>query len=286
MVPVVVVFNYPRLELFRPPADTGGRRIDPEGREIVLYQGAISEDRGLSTMLEAMALLMERFPELELVLLGPIGSRDLQKANRFIVKNGLEGSVRIRGTVPHLEVAAAIGRAAVGLVPFTDTPSLRSGLAIKQFEYMACGLPIVGADLPLITRYVSGAGAGIVFEPGSAKGLAAAIERVLSDASAWRRMSEAGARWVEEWWNWDQTAIGLTDLYERLVPGLRKKGSGQRESEAEGVPPRPCSLMGIRRPEYGGPTRSVSAAKALVETQGVPGASRTGSASTRGRQAS
>lgn len=219
-VPVVTVFNYPRSEIFG-----RGKRPEPPGgsagtRDVVLYQGSISIDRGLAVMLEAMRILRPRRASAQLHLVGPATEEAATLIREFVATHSLEDSVVYRSAIPHTEIPALLGRARIGLVPFNDTPAMKKCLPIKQFEYMASGLPVVGADLPLIAPYLLEARAGMVYEAGSASGLASAIETMLVDPEEWARMSAAGEAAVRRQWTWESTARDLIGLYERIAPDL------------------------------------------------------------------
>ena len=52
------------------------------------------------------------------------------------------------GEVAHLEVPSWIQFAHSGLILFQPTPKWKKNVAIKLFEYMVCGLPVLASDVP------------------------------------------------------------------------------------------------------------------------------------------
>ena len=209
-----VIYNFPPLDLF-PPPDTRG---EPRARRpVLLYQGGMGVDRGLFVMIEAMPIIIGFFPDAILRLVGPMEQHLRSAAAERVRQLGLEGAVELLPPVSHLEIPALIRQATVGLVPFLLTPKWKKNVPIKQFEYMACGVPVLATDVPPVSRFVRKAGAGIVVTPGDSRALAEGAVRLLADEAGRRRMGAAGRRWVEEEWNWCRMEERLCSLYETLL---------------------------------------------------------------------
>jgi glycosyltransferase involved in cell wall biosynthesis len=81
---------------------------------------------------------------------------------------------------------------------------------------MACGVPVLGADLPPISSYILAAGSGKVFDSAIPEAFAAGVLEILSDEYEWERMSMAGRKAVQEDWNWNSMEDKLFKVYEKL----------------------------------------------------------------------
>jgi glycosyltransferase involved in cell wall biosynthesis len=222
---VSTIFNYPRLSIFMP--DEKALAVLKEryrGRIPILYQGGITEDRGLFQMIKAMEILKAENAAIILLLVGPVEECLLQMAKSEISRRGLESHVDMVGSVPHREVANYMLISRIGLVPLMPTVKYMISIPIKQFEYMACGVPVLGSNLPLIASYVKAAGCGRIFEPHRPEALAAEVMAIIEDEKEWRRMSEAGKKAVRELWNWDRMEERLLSVYDHLL-----RGEGCRE---------------------------------------------------------
>jgi glycosyltransferase involved in cell wall biosynthesis len=86
-------------------------------------------------------------------------------------------NVTLLGEIPYATVPGFLSGVTVGLVPFRDTPLTRVVDAVKVYEYLAAGLPVVARDLPGLTRW----GAPAVYHYSGPDGLADAI-RLARDA--------------------------------------------------------------------------------------------------------
>ncbi|MBI2322214.1 MAG: glycosyltransferase family 4 protein [Chloroflexi bacterium] len=111
------------LSLFRPvPKEDGVFRV--------LYAGAMTLQKGVPYLLEALATL--RLPNFELVLVGGLHDEVKPFFQRY------EGGFRYLGFLPRTELYRVYSQASVFAMA-----SVHEGLALVQAQAMACGLPVV-----------------------------------------------------------------------------------------------------------------------------------------------
>jgi glycosyltransferase involved in cell wall biosynthesis len=134
------------------------------------------------TLLTAIASLVTRRPDVRLVLVG-IGP--LESELRAQVRDaGLEGMVLFTGLRDDV----------YALLPGFDVFALSSrheGLPIALLEAMATGVPCVATSVGGIPEVVTDGIEGVLVEPGHAGELAAALEKVLTDATFARTLATA-----------------------------------------------------------------------------------------------
>ena len=106
-------------------------------RRGVAYVGNVSPERCAVEMVEAIAQV-ERFPEVRLIIAGPISSPALKE--RLVALKGW-ARVDYRGYQPRPELAQLLMESSVGLAVLQPTPSFVDSQPVKMFEYMAAGLP-------------------------------------------------------------------------------------------------------------------------------------------------
>lgn len=217
LVPVRTIFNYPPLAVFHmEPGDIDAARKTRAGRLPVVYQGTMSRERGLFHMLEAVALAKEKEPRIFLKLIGMAAGDLKREAERRIQELGIGDNVEMSGWLRHEEIAFAMHASLIGLVPLLPNPKYDRALPIKLLEYMACGLPVVAARLPLVERYVRECDGGAVYDSTRPEELARCILELLADSDRCRRMGENGLRAVCERWNWGRMEAVLFDIYGSL----------------------------------------------------------------------
>ncbi len=64
-------------------------------------------------------------------------------------------NVTLVGEIPYASVPDFLSRVDVGLVPFKDTALTRAVDAVKLYEYLAAGLPVVARELPGLMRWTA-----------------------------------------------------------------------------------------------------------------------------------
>lgn len=213
----VCLFNYPPKALFAvpavPAADEGAAVAGPPTG---IYVGSMSPERGLFKMIEATALVRRQEARFRLLL---IGLRDgpLRRAAEDLVRRYRVGEgVEMLPWIPHEQVRAYVAGAKVGLAPLQPIAKYHKNIPQKIFEYMACGIPIVGSNLPTIAPFIEAGRCGVVTDCTRADLLAQAILRVLGDDKSWREMSRNGRLAFESKYNWENMEPRLWAAYQDL----------------------------------------------------------------------
>ena len=95
------------------------------------------------------------------------------------------------GLVPPTAVLPRLQEADVLVQPLIDAPYTRYASAMKLFDYMAAGRPIVAFDLASTREVVVNGRTARLVEPGSVEALAAGIRDVLADPELADRLAHA-----------------------------------------------------------------------------------------------
>ncbi|MGI8554109.1 MAG: glycosyltransferase, partial [Dehalococcoidia bacterium] len=206
----VAVHNYPPAEFFTaPPA--GPRE------QLVVYAGTLTVDRGLETIYQAGRLLRARYPDLEIIVAGPVDWAGIDPAvPRDRHRWGQDAGVHFLGTLPPRQVPALLQRASVGWIPFQATPNNIRATPIKLLEYMAAELPVVASDLDGMRAIITVAGSGLLARAADASSHAEAIAWLLEHPSEVLSMGERGRRSVLERYTWASEGEKLVGLYEEV----------------------------------------------------------------------
>jgi glycosyltransferase involved in cell wall biosynthesis len=167
--------------------------------------------KGLVPLLEALAKLRTENPDAHLEIVGK--PREDSRANATIERLGLEGAVRFLGRVEPNEIVELYARAEVAAIP-----SLYEGFSLPAVEAMACGVPVVATTGGALPEVVGDDGkAGLLVAPNDPSALAAALDRVLSDADLRTRMGAAGRERAVSRFTWQATARGTAEQYLELL---------------------------------------------------------------------
>ncbi len=166
----------PRLAFFPNGVDTDNFSPAPEIRSArvrtVLYVGRLEQEKNLSRLIEALALLNQ--PSLRLCLVGDGSLRgDLERRAR-------EAAVTAEfvGVVPHGRLPEHFRSADCFVLP-----SLTEGNPKALIEAMACGLPCAASARGGIPSIMEDGVTGLLFDPESVADIARAVERLLSEGA-------------------------------------------------------------------------------------------------------
>ncbi len=106
----------------------------------VFYHGAISIERGIDKLVEAMTIRPLPFAA-ELVIVGD--GADRVQLEQLARRNGPDPHVRFAGFIPYADVVSAIHGADVCVCPLPDRLEWNVSSPLKVLEYMACGKPMI-----------------------------------------------------------------------------------------------------------------------------------------------
>lgn len=187
-----IVHNGIELDMF-----AGKPRIHQRGNDVrLIYAGRLAPDKGVHTLLEALALLKgrEREPRVRLSIYGQGAPEYHCQLEEIIAKHQLDNWVRFCGLVPREQMPEVL--ASHDILVF---PSIWSEpLARIIQEAMASGLVVIGTATGGTGEILIHEQTGLVFEAGNAQMLADQIARVLEDSSLRQKLAQRGRRLVEE----------------------------------------------------------------------------------------
>ena len=168
-----------RLRCIPTFADTGAFRPAPRFAKdrYIAYVGRLEAIKGVHILLEAMALLRTRRPDLAVPLrIAGSGSAAYQgRLVEFVQRAGLEDRVEFLGELDRDGVAGLLARARLSVVPSLWYENLPNAL----LESYACGTPVVASGIGSLADCVVEGKTGYLFKPGDPESLAGCLEACL-----------------------------------------------------------------------------------------------------------
>ena len=213
-----VIMNGVDDELFRyrAPPSWLGRKLS------LIYVGTMTSWQGVHHTLEALRLLRRDHPA-ELVLIGPSRKRQRRKLTDKARELSIAEHVQILAPVSRAELSAHYHNADVALVPLTisDRNTVQGCCPLKVIEAMACGVPIVASDLPVVSALARHGREATLVRAGSPKAIKDGILDLLRDPDGARRRAEAARARVEAELTWKIAGDALIEAYDSLrLPSL------------------------------------------------------------------
>lgn len=214
---LVSISNGVEVERFAPCPGTPQR-----GAKSICYVGRIEPQKGLESLIRAMAIIRSRDRDVTLTLVGEGRqraalaelARDLTVAPQ-VVFTGLVDNV-----LPYYH------RARVFVLP-----SLSEGMSSSLLEAMSCGLPVVvtlvGGSRELVAAPESGGTEapgsyqigerGIGVYPGDAEGMAEALLKLLHDDTLSRQLGKEARQYIHGRYAQEQVVAEYLRLYQQLI---------------------------------------------------------------------
>jgi glycosyltransferase involved in cell wall biosynthesis len=146
--------------------------VQNRDRYSILYLGGGAKSKGIFDLLEAIRMLAQDFPSLQLIC-GGIG--DMNAIERRAAELGITKHIRAIGWIENKEKSILLCSATVYTLP-----SYHEGLPMGLLEAMAAGLPVVVTKVGGMPDVVTDGKEGILVEPGDVHALHCALRHLLS----------------------------------------------------------------------------------------------------------
>jgi glycosyltransferase involved in cell wall biosynthesis len=196
----VLPFDWPALGA----PDRFGPKVAPADptRLRLLYAGAVTEDKGVGDLVDAVGLAREAGSDYRVTI---AGTGELQAMRARAARRGVAERVDLVGRVPHDAVLSLMNASDVVVVP--SRHAFPEGMPMTIYEGLSSHTPVVVSDHPMFRGRVVHRQSVIVFPASSAAGLFAAIQGLATDAALYQRLSAAAGATCREFFGplkWDQ----------------------------------------------------------------------------------
>jgi glycosyltransferase involved in cell wall biosynthesis len=173
----------------------------------ILNVGTFIPRKNYALLVNAFALLKDRFPALHLCIAGADGV-ERPAIEQAVRAHGLSERVHLFLDLDQFQVASLLAKATLCI-----QTSLAESFPLAILEAGASGIPIVASDIPGHRELVCNGKTGSLFPLGDASACANAIGAMLDDPGAAKRMAEEHMKRVRK----DRTWLSCMQQYERLA---------------------------------------------------------------------
>jgi glycosyltransferase involved in cell wall biosynthesis len=170
-----VILNYPDTRIFRRTAP----HVRAGDKFVISYPGTLSRHQGVDIAVEAVALLRDKAPGLQFLIIGDGPERERLKS--LIAQSKLENRVSLTGLIPLENVAEIMTTIDLGVVPKRKEGFGDIAFSTKIMEFMAMGVPVL-ASRTRIDEFYFGGGLVEFFESGNSADMANKILTLMSDS--------------------------------------------------------------------------------------------------------
>jgi len=215
---ITVIPNAVDIEKFEPggkPDEALKARLGLTGMTVLGFIGSFYAYEGLDLLLQAFPAMLQKRPELRLLLVGGGPQDTALKAQAQAL--GVADKVVFTGRVPHAEVPRYYDLVDVLAYPRHSMRLTELVTPLKPLEAMAQGRLLVASDVGGHRELIRHGETGWLFKAGSAPALAEAIAQLLERREQWPALRRAGRAFVERERHWAGSVARYAPVFERLV---------------------------------------------------------------------
>lgn len=218
---VTVIPNAVDVENFEPggtPDAALKEQLGLTGCTVLGFIGSFYAYEGLDLLLEALPAVLQRRPDVRVLLVGGGPQDAALKAQAQAL--GVADKVVFTGRVPHAEVQRYYDLVDVLTYPRHSMRLTELVTPLKPLEAMAQGRVLVASDVGGHRELIRDGETGVLFKAGSAAALADAVDGLLGRSSEWPVLRAAGRRFVEHERTWQSSASRYVGPFQALVPAI------------------------------------------------------------------
>jgi D-inositol-3-phosphate glycosyltransferase len=200
----------------------------PMDRQVLLFVGRIQPLKAPDLLVRALAVMVDRQPELRNELLvvivgGPSGSgtAEPRHVQQLAATLGVADLVRFEPPVCGDDLADFYRSADLVVVP-----SYSESFGLVALEAQACGIPVVAARVGGLETAVLDGVSGALVEGHDPRVYADVLRSLLADAGTRRAMSVAAVRHASGF-GWDRTVEGVLDVYVDALGEVARSTAGE-----------------------------------------------------------
>jgi glycosyltransferase involved in cell wall biosynthesis len=181
----------------------------------MLYFGTLHSWQGVDLAIRALAQTRTQID----ATLAVIGVGDTGFVERLASKLGVLDALSILPAMPQTELAEQVRWSDAVLAPLAlnDRNVVQGCCPLKILEGMACGVPVIASDLPVVRELGCGGRHFLLVKPGSVDQMAEALLRLAGDREVGRAIGSNARRHIENNFTWARSGADLVTLYEEMM---------------------------------------------------------------------
>lgn len=182
----------------------------------LLFVGRLVEGKGIEMLLEAMPGLLEKKPDIRLLV---AGAGPLEEGLRESVRKlNVSENVDFLGMVKQSLLPDYYRRATLAVFPYMLTKNgVQEGFGLVVVEAMGCECPVIAGDLPAIHDSIAHEENGLLVPSGKSEALADTILRALNDPDLRLKLAAEGRKRVVGKFDWEAIALKYAEICNKVI---------------------------------------------------------------------
>ena len=180
--------------------------LELDEHPIIIIVGRLRGEKGHSILLDAMAAVATKVPDVRLIVIGDGPDRESLKFKTEAL--GIATNIVWMGQKSLDEVFKLLAISDIAVVP-----SIFEGFGLTAAEAMAAALPVVGSDVDGLREVIEHGETGIMVPPGDSTALAKALTDLLKHPDRAKEMGAKGRERVRKFFSMERFAISILSAY-------------------------------------------------------------------------
>ena len=178
-------------------------------QDTVIYFGRLDDQKGVDTLIEAVALIAKKRPVKTIIVGTGWKERELKSLAGSL---GLQDSIDFTGMVSHDKISEYIIKADLCVFP-----SRSDNCPLTILEAMAIGIPVISTPVGGIPELIRNGYSGVLVKQEDPQKLSEAMIDLLDHAQNRELLSNNAKKYVSDNLTWDKVALKYSEFYESLL---------------------------------------------------------------------
>ena len=181
-------------------------------KKVILFFGMIKKVKGLDVLLESFKKVVDKHPDIILLIAGRPWKDDFCNYQQIIEKNNLENNIVLHTRyIPQNDVEHYYCASDLVVLPYKKI--YQSGVLMMALSYER---PVLVSDLPPLKEVINDNQNGFLFKSENSNDLAKKLNIILSSSEKLEKVQKNGYKLINEKFGWDAIGRLTLNAYQNL----------------------------------------------------------------------
>lgn len=176
----------------------------------LLFIGRLIKNKGIKYLIEAMPMVLVKFPETKLLIVGD--GEESYFLKKIVKKLNLQNNISFLGKINHNRLSPFYIMSDILI-----NPSLSEGFSLVLIEALVCGTAVIATNVGGISDIIKNNQTGLLIPPADTEAIAKTIIDLLSNKYKRYLLAKNGRNFVLQNFNWKKITKDYIFIYNKLL---------------------------------------------------------------------
>jgi glycosyltransferase involved in cell wall biosynthesis len=223
---ISIVENGANIDLFKPMKKEQALKelsLDPN-LKYVCFVGHLAPWQGVEYLIKSSSHILRKCPNTKFIIVGD--GPKIDELKELTNTLNVSSNYLFTGYVNYETVPVYINASDICVAPFVLERNDKIGLsALKIYEYLACGKPVVASKIEGIEELLSASNGGISVTPEDVCDLSKNVVRLLQDEELCNKMGIEGYKFIRDYHSWKIAAENVERISCKVINNVKNYSS-------------------------------------------------------------